>query len=549
MILFLVLLIVVAPTSMTIDAEQTNNDDGAITIWSTNQTVEEDYIIEFGETLIIKPGVVVRLNQSVRLVVNGTLRVEGDENDMVLPTYNKTTKSDINGYWKGIEFNAGSEGIIRNSTMEFAWSAIEIESASPMIRGNVIRFAQAHAIFFEGPSNPIISNNNIIDNNNGIFCHGDSMAIIENNNISNNSVGIMTGSSITISNNRFIANKVAAIYCAQQSSPIITDCIILNTSVNDFEIVSNSHPKVFNSVFDEKKVYFGDESTLTVDGKILRKKQKTDDEEILSMEIIAILLSIIISIIIIFGGIISCKCPKELDISTEVEKIKAVYRIIPYLSLFPFLFGFAILISMLILGHPKGTQIGIAIGTPFVIMTLIILICTKIRQFRLKMKVWIPKNYLKCGNAVFIITIGLNIFIGIGIAIVYFLRPEQLWNLIQNIIPLSVFVLSLSLLTLIIAVVMRKRRILFHKSFSEGHKNILETIDKVLRNKSIEFIKTEKRNLYFKKVTVVYIEKVMIEIERSFQCVEISIYPVTEENEEFVGSLCRAIDNALSHSD
>lgn len=400
--------------------------------------------------------------------MNGTLRVEGDENEMVLFTFNKTSHHDINGYWRGIVFNTGSEGIVRNSIMEFVWVAIDIQSASPLIIGNVIRYSEVIGIFLDGPSNPIISNNNITDNNHGIFANRDSMAIIENNNISNNSVGIMTGSSIIISNNRFISNKVTAIYCVRQSSPIITDCIILNTSGNDFEIVSNSHPKVFNSVFDEDRVYFGDESTLTVDGKILRKKQKIDDEETLTMEIIGILLSIIISFIIIVGGIISCKCPKELDISKEVEKIKAGYRIIPYLSFCPFLFGFAFCISWMILGISKGIQIGFAIGAPFVVLSNTILICTSVRHSRLRTKVWIPINILKCCNGIFIITIGLNIFIGIVIAIGYYLKPETIWDLIQIITPLWVLVFSLSILILIPTIVIRKRRIMFQKVFSEG---------------------------------------------------------------------------------
>jgi len=60
---------------------------------------------------------------------------------------------------------------------------------------------------------------------------------------------------------------------------------------------------------------------------------------------------------------------------------------------------------------------------------------------------------------------------------------------------------------------------------------------------------TEKRLIYFKKVTVIKIEKVTIEIKKSFQNMKINIYPVTEENEEFVESLCRAIDNGLGHKD
>ena len=90
---------------------------------------------------------------------------------------------------------------------------------------------------------------------------------------------------------------------------------------------------------------------------------------------------------------------------------------------------------------------------------------------------------------------------------------------------------------------------MFQKVFSEDHKNILGTIDQVLRNKSVDFITTEKRLIYFQKVTLVKIEKVTIEIKKSFRCIKINIYPVTEENEEFVESLCRAIDSTIDNSD
>jgi len=86
----------------------------------------------------------------------------------------------------------------------------------------------------------------------------------------------------------------------------------------------------------------------------------------------------------------------------------------------------------------------------------------------LRTKVWIPINILKCCNGIFIITIGLNIFIGIVIAIGYYLKPETIWDLIQIITPLWVLVFSLSILILIPTIVIRKRRIMFQKVFSEG---------------------------------------------------------------------------------
>ena len=303
-------------SSMTINAEPMINDDETITIWSTNRTFEEDYVIGSDETVVINPGIILQFNQSVRFIVNGTLLVEGREDRRVIFTYNKTSESDMYfEYWMGIVFNRGSKGMIRNSIIEYAFFGIEIRSSSPYIVGNVIRFNwQGSGINLDGALNPIISDNKIIDNNFGIFSDRRSTAIIANCNISNNGVGIETNSFLLISNVTFFDNLILTINFWNDSSPIIIDCIISGTEGTHFWLHRNTHPKVYNTIFDEDNVTIDDEATLTVDGKIFREEKDDgkDRGSLFGTNTYGIIISIFIILILVILVIITImKCRKQ----------------------------------------------------------------------------------------------------------------------------------------------------------------------------------------------------------------------------------------------
>ena len=212
-------------------------------------------------------------------------------------------------YWMGIVFNGGSKGTIRNSIIEYAFYAIKIRSSSPYIGGNIIRYNwQGSGINLDGALNPIISDNNITNNNFGIIARGKSTAIIANCNISNNGVAIETNSFLLISNVTFFDNHILTINLWKDSSPIIIDCIISGTEGTHFLLHGNTHPKVYNTIFDEDKVEIAEEASLTVDGNIFRKDKddgkygnslydQNKDGIIISSFIILIVVNLVIIII------------------------------------------------------------------------------------------------------------------------------------------------------------------------------------------------------------------------------------------------------------
>ena len=303
-------------SSMTINAEQMINDDETITIWSSNRTFEEDYLIDSDETVVINPGVVLRFNQSVRFIVNGTLIAEGSEDRRVIFTYNNTSKSDLSHEnWMGIVFNRGSKGMIANSIIEYAYIAIRIRSSSPYIVGNIIRYNwEGSGISLDGALNPIISDNNITNNNFGIFARGKSTAIIVDCNISNNGVGIETNSFLLISNVTFFDNLILTINFWKDSSPIIIDCIISGTEGTHFWLHRNTHPKVYNTMFDDDKVVIDDEATLTVDGNIFGKGNDDgkNGRSLFGLNTYGLIISIFIILILVISVILTImKCRKR----------------------------------------------------------------------------------------------------------------------------------------------------------------------------------------------------------------------------------------------
>jgi len=252
-----------------------------VTIWENNKTIEKDHIVGYGETLIMKAGIVVQFNQSVTLFVNGTLIIEGKDNDKVLLTLSKKPLDPniFHEYWIGICYNKGSKGMIMNSIIEYAFRSIDIYSSGVLIFGNTIRGSpESDGINIRRDSDPIICNNSITDNHYGISCNKESNAIISNNIISNNRIGIVTFSSIAITNNKLISNQLYAISCSSNASPILVNCYFDNNYFDLF-LGYDCHVMIYNSVFDINKVESLDDpnSFITIDGEVINNKEENDN--------------------------------------------------------------------------------------------------------------------------------------------------------------------------------------------------------------------------------------------------------------------------------
>lgn len=175
-------------------------------VWSGMILVESDVTVSKNGSLTIDKGAKVKFAKNSKLIVNGTLYAEGQENKAITFTSSEPTPKP--GDWGGFIFNESS----LNSKMEFcvlqfhttiicrsdslklnnciiaegSVAGIIFEIASPTIEDNIIT-KNGVGIICDKSASPTISHNAITSSlNDGIECRGSSFAVISYNSISNN---------------------------------------------------------------------------------------------------------------------------------------------------------------------------------------------------------------------------------------------------------------------------------------------------------------------------------------------------------------------------
>ncbi len=219
----------------------------------------EDVIVPNGVTLTIESGVTVNLN-SYSLQVNGTLLAEGNQTSKITMTGSGQNSANWNGR---IAFLNGSS----NSILKYALitsspdiiigiystgvtisnctisgttdDAVNIDSSSPNLSGNIISNNGANGITIHGMySSPTITANNISNNGNSGIEANSGSPVISNNNITNNRSGVTTILNIAtdlakISNN-LVANNYYGVYLFfTQTTPnnnLVTGNLIINNT-------------------------------------------------------------------------------------------------------------------------------------------------------------------------------------------------------------------------------------------------------------------------------------------------------------------------------
>ncbi|MDI6916481.1 MAG: right-handed parallel beta-helix repeat-containing protein [Thermoplasmatales archaeon] len=215
-------------------AEETRySSKGTTTIWSTDQTLDSDYIIYENETLIVESGVTIFLDKDVHIFVYGILKAEGTPENMI--TF---TRKDEGEHWGFIRFEDSSVDVnctIKYTRVEYATQGIYCDSSSPTITNNQITSSSNVGIYLHDSeatvtgntisrnknmgiqcdtSSPLIYNNTISDTNNfGIYCYLSQPTISRNVISSNGNVGIYADSSpIEVHENNIYDNVAYGIY-------------------------------------------------------------------------------------------------------------------------------------------------------------------------------------------------------------------------------------------------------------------------------------------------------------------------------------------------
>jgi len=217
-----------------------NLNDTSI-IWDTDQILTSDYTIKEAETLIIKPGVIVYIDQDVSIFVYGTLVAEGTSESPI--TF---TSKDSGEYWGIIKFGSTSMDAncsLRYCKIEYATQGIYCDFSSPEIYNCEILHSKNMGVYLYN-SSATISNSTVSSNSNmgvycymssptisgcmislnpniGVYSHLSTPTIYESTILSNGNIGLYFDSSNPIINYNNIYNNTAyGIYNAKPSMVI-----------------------------------------------------------------------------------------------------------------------------------------------------------------------------------------------------------------------------------------------------------------------------------------------------------------------------------------
>lgn len=190
-------------------------------IWAGLIIIESDVIIPSGVTLTIDNGTKVKFYKDTKLLIHGSLYIEGQANRAV--TLTSAEQEPKAGDWDGIVFSESS----LNSKVEFCvidfHKQVVCLTDSLRINDSVIAEGSIAGILCELGS-PTFEDNMITKNEVGIRCDGSSSPIISHNAITANFTdGIeCKGSAFpTISYNVISTNYKHGVSCYSASSPSI----------------------------------------------------------------------------------------------------------------------------------------------------------------------------------------------------------------------------------------------------------------------------------------------------------------------------------------
>ncbi|MEW6606445.1 MAG: DUF2341 domain-containing protein [bacterium] len=201
--------------------------------WTTSGSpyiVEGDVYVQGNDNpvLTIEPGVTVKFNQNVRLVIGhnssnyyaGRLRADGQPGTgSIIFTANQGTPT--SGFWRGIYFAQYSSGSsLNNVVVEYGGHTEEANiicyNSSPSIINSIIRQSSKYGIRLQGSSSPQITNCIITNNaHTGIYCDDTNPSPTITNCIfsNNNSYPVCLGANAAgkLTNNTFDSNAINAV--------------------------------------------------------------------------------------------------------------------------------------------------------------------------------------------------------------------------------------------------------------------------------------------------------------------------------------------------
>ncbi len=242
-------------------------------LFRNNYLVEEDIIVPANEQLIIENGCFLYFLEDKKIIVNGTLFCDGNENSPII--FTNETDDWSAPEWKGIHFTTESNSLsyVKFSQFRFAKTSIKIECNNCKITETEIKYSSDYGIEIDAEYveilNCTLKNNqvgiivqhkgcliadcNICDNYlSGIVIEHTNSQIIRNicDNNTNNGLELIESNNNLIANNCFSNNYLNGIYLIN-SSAIIKDNIITENSDNGIMILESETSNITNNCISD----------------------------------------------------------------------------------------------------------------------------------------------------------------------------------------------------------------------------------------------------------------------------------------------------------
>ena len=212
------------------------------THWTFDESpivIIENAYLDSGMTLVIDPGVEVRIESNVSLVIEGHIHADGSEGESIVFTSNETVKHP--GDWTSILLTE-HENIIRNARIEYGHRGLQLVNQASVVLENVHFHNNHYAGIHSAYSSLEMTDSSVMESGEWGIYLWHSEAVIDSSTVALNGISIHTvGSQMTVANST------------------------VESTFLDVVLEEDSHASFINSPVEWTKVDFGDDlSTLTV---------------------------------------------------------------------------------------------------------------------------------------------------------------------------------------------------------------------------------------------------------------------------------------------
>lgn len=257
-----------------------SNSSGAVIygLFSYIFEIHENITISANDRLTMQAGELIHFHNGTGMFVEGDLRVEGNETNVVRMTAGTFP---VTERFYGIVFREGSTGNLYRCELLESLYGIRItnssptisdcaflqgnngvwieDGATPVVRNGTFIALEEQAIMVDNAA-PTIMNNTIVSNKLGIFATNGSSPLIESNNISDNygfGIELISSPNTLIRNNTILHNIQDGVIMFNATGTIIEDS---NISANGFAGTGHWYRNIFaeKSSLDIRNNYVGD---------------------------------------------------------------------------------------------------------------------------------------------------------------------------------------------------------------------------------------------------------------------------------------------------